>query len=56
MTRYVLIAALLAAVTAVTLVSPATAAVPCEHGDVRCYEQCYLPRIEKGKPIYWNAC
>jgi hypothetical protein len=56
MARYVLSAVLLAAVAAGPFAAPAAALVECQDGDVNCYRQCYLPQIEKGKPIYWNAC
>ena len=55
MSRYVLTGIVLVA-AAVTTAGPAGALRECDPGDRQCYEQCYLPQIEKGRPIYWNAC
>ena len=55
MFRYVLTGIALVTAT-VTTAGPASALRECDAGDTQCYEQCYLPQVEKGKPIYWNAC
>lgn len=55
MVRYVLTGIALVAASVATA-GPAQALRECDAGDTQCYEQCYLPRFEKGHGIYWNAC
>lgn len=55
MFRYVLTGIVLVTAT-VTTAGPASAFRECDAGDTQCYEQCYLPVIEKGHLPYWRAC
>ena len=48
-------AAALTAATLGSLAAPASAFAECQHGDVSCYQTCYLPHVE-GKNIYWVNC
>lgn len=55
MVRHALVALALATVPAGFAASPASAVVPCEHGDVSCYQTCYVPHVDKSG-IYWTYC
>ncbi|HVF04311.1 MAG TPA: hypothetical protein VNA20_05690 [Frankiaceae bacterium] len=55
MVRYILTG--IALVTAsVATAGPAQALRECDAGDTQCYEQCYLPVIEKDHLPYWRNC
>lgn len=56
MLRHLAAASVIAAVGFGSLAAPASAIVPCQHGDVSCYRTCYLPQYEKPRGIYWNYC
>lgn len=56
MTRYIAAAFAIAAVALGSVAAPASAAVPCQDGDVQCYRMCYLPHYEKPQGIYWVNC
>jgi hypothetical protein len=36
--------------------APASAIVPCQTGDVGCYQTCYLPHYDKQHGVYWVYC
>ncbi len=54
--RLLLALPLAAAAVLSSFAAPATAIVPCQTGDVGCYQTCYLPHYEKGRGVYWVYC
>jgi hypothetical protein len=52
----ILAALALTAAGLASFAAPASAIVPCQTGDVGCYQTCYLPHYDKQHGVYWVYC